>query len=917
MTHPTLVNPRPSRRPSWFTAKRRAAILALAVALVGTVLYFLPLIGAFKPGGTGWPGLMLTGDVRMIYFPQFIEGYNRFWGGGIFGIDFLTDGGASAYGFRPNLQIFYPPYLISYLFFNMNNFNTAALVFSAIQALNLFASLAFSFLFARRFLALSEALSALFAIAFALSYLAGYYIVQTGFLLLTWPVPVIAYLLCRLMFARSKAAPVLGSLLIVTYALTGYAPLMAAGLAVAISLVLFVFFTRVRGRFRGANPWTLLLAPLTAVALGAAVVTPYFLLQVEWVKGVAHGSQNLNDTAFLLGLRGSDLIRALSIHLIGGTPTEGRLIWGVTPSCMILLGLFFAVRSGHLIPVYQKVAFLGSLALYTFSVAISMGPDSFMSDIFYYGVPIFGSMHIYQRYMLLSQIFFGVMFCLSILFVHRYASRSEKAWILLGSLILTGLLVVFLYTTSVFSKLMAVDYFVIELFLNAFAIAVLCLAERQRALVLIAFPILLSNLQQPYFVQRSLGSAEVWAKNLPYDRPTMNRIVATLAPPANKTLTKVLYLTSEIDTHIPYNHTWLMSGGRPSKYMNYYGYEPHLAMDRNYFSMMGGFYGRHSPDWVDYTGVDYVVWKASEPERLKQFLASGFEIGTAVALAGDMISAPVVRRPTTTNDGSPLALRIDAANWKPILADGWSLDSGAIAKVPGNQNHFGVAVRSKQNRLYTVSMGVSGHRRGRLTVAFGGTTAPEILPGGPERVVRQFTSDGVGDLWITAAPEFDGRIEWINIDEVPVPAGDPATPVLDQQIIDNGIIRLASQAGATTLKRFHTDWSKTVTAEISSKAPVRLSYLMWPISYMRPSVDGKKVAWQYLAGQRAYIDLPAGDHVFQLRFQSRKSVIFKYVMLAYLLTLALVAVAWATQPYRGPIGSWARRILGSGRLRGV
>lgn len=913
MTHPTLNLPRSVQRSGWLTARRRAGLMALVVGLFGTIMYFLPLVGALKPGGAGWPGFMLTGDVRMIYFPQFVEGYNRFWGGGIFGIDFLTDGGASAYGFRPNLQIFYPPYLVSYLFFNMNNFSTAAAVFCAVQALNLFASLAFAFLFARRFLAFSEAVSVLFAAMFALSYIAGYYIVQTGFLLLTWPVPVIAYLLCRLMFTRSRATPVLGSLLIVNYALTGYAPLMAAGLSVAIILGLYVFFTRIRGRFRNGDAWKLLLPPLTAVALGAAVVAPYFLLQVEWVKGVAHGSQNLNDTAFLLGLRGWDLFRAVSIHVVGGTPTEGRLIWGLTPSWIILLGFFFAVRNGHLIPAYQRVAFLGSLSLYTFVVAVSMGSDSFLSDIFYYGVPIFGSMHIYQRYMLLSQIFLAVMFCLSIIFVHRYASRSEKAWILLISLILTVLLGTLLYATPLFTKLVTIDYFAVELFMNAFAVAVLCLSNSQRGLVLIAFPLVLANLQQPYFVQRSLGSAETWAKMLPYDRQTLNRLVTALAPPPEKTLSKILYLTSEIDTHIPYNHTWLMSGGRAAKYMNYYGYEPHLAMDRNYFGMMGSFYGRHNAGWVAYTGVDHVVWKTSEPERLQQFLASGFEIGTAVPLAGDMISAPVTRRPQTKSGDTLLSTRVDAANWKPILADGWALEAGRIVKVPGNRNHFGIAIPSRKDRVYSVSMMVSGHRNGRLTVAFGGTTGTEILPGGPERVERQFTSDGVGDLWVTAAPEFDGSIEVITVEELPLPP-DPASPVLDEQVIDNGIIRLSSRAGAATLKSFSTDWSKTVTASISSTAPVRVSYLMWPISYMRPSVDGKKVFWKHLDGQRVYVDLPAGDHVFKIRFQSRKSVIFSVVMAGYLAAMILVAAAWLLAPWRGRIRSRWQAAFGSSGL---
>ena len=115
--------------------------VALVTALVGTIAYYLPLLGALQPGHAHWPGFMLTGDQRMAYFPSFVEGYRRFWHGGLLGIDFLTDDGASVFAYRPNLMPFYPPFLLAYLLVDCSELRAGMLAYLTVHVLHQFVGL--------------------------------------------------------------------------------------------------------------------------------------------------------------------------------------------------------------------------------------------------------------------------------------------------------------------------------------------------------------------------------------------------------------------------------------------------------------------------------------------------------------------------------------------------------------------------------------------------------------------------------------------------------------------------------------------------------------------------------------------------------------------------------------------------------
>jgi hypothetical protein len=249
-----------------------------------------------------------------------------------------------------------------------------------------------------------------------------------------------------------------------------------------------------------------------------------------------------------------------------------------------------------------------------------------------------------------------------------------------------------------------------------------------------------------------------------------------------------------------------------------------------------------------------------------------------------------------------------------------------MMKVPGGKaNHFAISLKQQRGAVYDVSFDVIGSSRGTLSVAFGGTHGAPISGRNPSAHMRRFTVDGSGDLWFVATPDFDGAITNILVREVAERVPASLTPVFD-----NGVLRLEGQSGRAELKGFRSNWSTHVSAVVSAGSPTRLVYLLWPNRSLQPYIDGRRVEWIRLGGWPAYLDLPAGDHVFELRFSSPWGSALLVGSLLYLVIVVLGFVASLRlrgarariparvelQRYAAPVATilgWARRQFTRGR----
>lgn len=872
--------------------QRRGLIIAAIASLIGSIIFFLPLVGALQPTSSGWPGFMMSGDIQKFYFPSFVEGYRRFWNGGLLGIDFLTAGGASVFAFRANLMPFYPPYLASYLLFDVSNLSTAAVVYCAIHVLHMWAAIYTSMRLGRRFLGFGLAGSFLFAFLFALSSQAASYIALATFYFQMMLVPVVAYTLCRLMLTRSPLQIVLSSMVFVTLFLSSYGPTMACAFAAAVILSGYVYAVRIRPRFR-AHPLWRLLAPFVSLAIAGAVALPYYLAQWKYASEVAPSFKTLQATAFDLAFSGLDLVNGLSQSMRMGTAVvEGRLNWNLIPALLIILGMVaIALRSATL-SNRQTQMFGFAAAIYVGFLSITLGTSLPTADMFYYGVPILGSMHIFQRYLAFGQIFFALAASGGIVLFTRSATPAWRG-ILLGTG-LVGWFTISLWMAANRDSIAQVEpgRLLSEMFVCLVAICLLSIAKARNAIIGIALLSAVVSVQQMYSMQYGLGRPTIWATELDPVSEDQDKLLAFLERTNAKALSKMVYLTPGPGTYLYRNYPWLV--GSDVKVMSFQGYETHLSIVRGYWALMGGAYGEHDRDWVLRTGFDYIVWDDATADRANGIPASmdnrvrlgeSLRLGPSLSITKIEFDAPV-----TFGMGSP-SLELPSANsaaWPPVtISDGWAIEAGKLVRTSvGALNNFHVATNASGNATYELSFSVEG-TGGLLTSALGGFGADPLPITGPGRYSIILKPIARGDLWIGATNDFTGTISDVVLQELTT----SSTSIMPSAF-DNGILRVEGKPGTVSVGNFATNYASQISLDLAVTEPARLVYLLWPIDYMVPYLDGQRVQWTREANWPSYIDLQPGEHNFELRFESTPGTIFVWSASIYAGIMVLLTLFW-------------------------
>lgn len=865
------------------SSKSKFWIIAIIVGLIGTIIYMLPVLGTIRHGAGPVPGFILSGDVRMLWFPQFIHGYERFWSGGIFGFDFLTAGGASLFAQRTNLLPIYPPYIISYLLFDISNVKTALVVFSTIYAFHVWVGISFTILIARNFFGFKLGAAILAGGVYVLSFQATVYQAYTPFFFHMMLVPALIYVFCKLFFARSWLPVLLASAFIANYMLTSYGPLMAGGFAIAVLFALFFFYMNFWNRFSLKFCINRLLIPTYASLIASLVCLPYYISQAIFFLKSGGSGIDLHSVAHHLALQPSDLISALSPAFSNATVTEGRLHWGLIQFTIVALGVvLMAYISPTVQSRFQRYIKL-SLVLYVIMMCITFGVHTIASDIFYYLVPVLGTMHIYQRFMMFAQLplAFAVAGCATIFIT--YAAQYTRAAVAGGTLLLWVIITFWLATSPDAATLGASQRLIFEVFLAAFCIVVLTFTYNSIALSWLAVPIAITSLVFAYDIQRTSGKNNGVENMMLFTSVEKDRVGA-LIKLADKKLPKVLNLSSEIDSYLPYNLSWLSPGG--TKYMNYYGYEPHLATERDYLKMMGGFYGRFNIEWIHQSGTDFIVWDEGSATQKRLFDNEYFALGETHPLGGGLQLTKLIYK-IPANSSNVISLidlpERDPSAWKISTADGWELDNGVMRKTEtGTLHHFAIQTSPSIGTTYGVSFDMRGSTKGTIRVSLGSNSSAELVQGSlPGRKTVQVDTLNIGDLWFSSSADFDGSITNVQVTQI-ITNGTPEF----KTVANNGFVRLETLEGQPAqLLNFNTNWSTFVHSEVSSQHPSRLVYLLWPVSAMVPFIDGQEVELIKRPGLPAYVDVPAGDHIVEFRYKNIWVIILKGLAAIYIVVL--------------------------------
>lgn len=851
---------------------------ALVTALVGTLAFYLPLVSALQPGNIHWPDFMLSHDQRVFYFPSFVEGYRRFWHGGISGLDFFTGDGASVYAFRPNLLPYYPPYLLGYLLFDCADLKTGMLVYLGINVLHEAVGLFFTVVFVRRYLGLSSGAAVLAATIFGLTYYSSVYIVFATFYFQMMLLPVAACTLCWLTRTRSRLAPVLASAVFVVYALTNYGPTMLAGLGLAVTAALTSLY--VQPDETRARRWASLIRPTASLALAGLVCAPYFAGQLAFKAVIAPTADDIDQVAHSLAFSGFDLLNGLSQFTdIHRAKTESTIAWGAIPVFLCAFGLDVLLwRSATIAPRLLRAA--GAAALvYLVSLSTTLGTSLMtVADAFYYAVPILGKMHIFQRYLIFSQFFFAIVVAAmaSIAVFHATpAMRRGAAYAGLAVWLgVTAACLIWPPQTPTF----AVGELLTELFLVAVAAIAVAVAPPTAAFLTVSALCAVVGLYSDYTLPLAFNKPAGLASEPAATGPEVDAIAAFVtAQGEGKALSKVVVASSAIPTYFNRNLPWLL--GSRVRMMNFQGYPPHLAVLADYAARWST-YGVFDVPWMETAGVDFIYWNDATGGPVAALTSRGFTIGPTLDLPfGNHLGK--LRMPSSAT--VPLLdLGTDPAKpWPNAMAlDGWAVEGRTLLKIPGRENRFGYHVDQQPGHSYDVSLDVDAGSSGRLTIAFGNTIIESVNVTGSTHIKKQVTTTTAGDLWITAAPEFKGSLSQISVQ-----AADVASTVS----FDNGLLRVAG--GDDPVQAFSTDYTHRLALQTEADVPVSVTYLLWPNPYMVPYLDGAPVAWTDDAARPVSLAVPAGRHIVEVRFVSRAATLFFWSGVAYLVLLAAATAA--------------------------
>ncbi len=857
--------------------------LALVTAVVGTVAYYLPLLGALMPGHAHWPGFLLTGDQRMGYFPSFVEGYRRFWHGGLLGIDFLTDDGASVFAYRPNLMPFYPPFLLAYLLVDCSDLRTGVLAFVAIHVAHQFVGLYFTVVFVRRYLGFPSGAAVLAATVYGLTWYAATYAGEATFYFQIMMVPVAACALCWLMRARSPLAPIWMSPVFVTFALTNYGPTMLAslGLAVVAALIAFSLWEPTPGQRR----LRALVPPLLSLALAGLACAPYFYAQLKFKAVMAATADDIDPVAHTLALTAYDLVNGLSPFLdIRRTHYEAILTWGAVPIFLCLFGLdVLLTRKGRIRPRYPRAVGLAAL-VYLVTLLPTLGNSLLAAaDAFYYAVPFLGKMHIFQRYLAFSNFFFAIAVAGLATIGVLYASPGAKRVAAYGGIaIWLGVTVACLIWPP--APPTDTNSLLVEVFFVAVAGIAVAAAPPNPALVVVSMLCALTGLYNAYAIPLSTNRLSVWTTEPDPLGSEIGDIVSFVkANDDGKALSKLVLASAVIEGYFNRNLPWLL--GKQVKIMNFHGYPPHLAVVADYLPEAYSAFGVFNIPWLQAAGADFVFWNDAARAPLEPLLAAGYAIGPTLTLPGGNVLGKLTRGDDARAAPPLLDLRPDnAAAWpKAMELDGWAAEGGRIVKTADRQSRLAYTMSETPGHAYDVDFDADVRTAGHLSVAFASQVLAGLDAAGEAATIhfhQRVDAAAVGDLWITASPTFTGSLSNITVKAVVDAAAEEAAG------FDNGILRVSGPEGA--VQGFGTNYTQRMRLILDAPTSRTVTYLLWPNPYMVPYLDGRQAAWTDASARPLSIDVGPGRHTLEVRFDGLSGQVFVWGQLAYII-LALAA----------------------------
>jgi hypothetical protein len=528
-----------------------------------------------------------SGDNLKSCYPAFFKLGEYINNGSLNGVDVDIFNGATEFFFRSNLPNMYLPSIIfSYLML----FIPKRLVYILFYIVHMVISMYFSQRLAQRFFKLNKWISLLFAIS-----VNGILLIEAWYLSFY----IIASLTCPLLYwsfsalyENKKINLILLSLPYVLAITSGYITVSIAlvGLGMVSTLV-YGFLFHADGNKKQIIVNTLI-PPIFAGIF--SVIYGYELL--DYVKNVLNrASSTIFDTLYYnLNIRNIPLIISSSFTSL--YPIEQLQLITIGIVWILIIVLFLYYKCFENMKKEHKILLYSSSLIYLTILLIALGMITPLVLWFYSFIPIFGSMHIPLRYMMVTQPLLYLALCIILQYIPE--QKDKKLYIRLSSG--SFLLVLFLSVMSQYVELKFINTasIILELILIGIIFYSIYIKgiNNKFTIILWCVTIILPNLNVFYITNEVNVLEGVFKeRSIIYNEQYQDKLDFFISTLDQKKLYKYTAFDSEsaVPEFIPGNYSWYDYSDY--NLTNYMGYEPQLSVPSDYMSRFWWF---NKMDWT-------------------------------------------------------------------------------------------------------------------------------------------------------------------------------------------------------------------------------------------------------------------------------------------------------------------------------
>lgn len=593
-----------SPRIRWQSAYKNAEIQNLTWALVLSTIFFSPYLF------TANPQFNFFGDVAILYFPQFVEGYHMAKGGALTGIDFLTSNGSTAYFLRPNIPVYYPPYQLIYTLFHFETIEGLARAYVIIVYTHSILAAYYCMQIGRKYFQMGHGPSLLFSVLY-FGAIAYYAFTAPPFYFVAALFPFILYFALQSVKKYAWWHMPLYSFPYVMVFLSGYLPLDVN--AVLIVLLIMVGYSwQIKNNGMG-NIGQLLMRCFAPVALASVVVITLYMAMSLYNKQVTGVPDGVWHSAHQFSFESRDIFALLSRAFPASNPGTGTpfVELGLVP--VLLLVLTYSHRGKlEMAPLDAKIIAL-SLLIFSFYLLLAFGQASGLPDLFYFMVPVIGKMHFYGRHLLIASFFFYLAVAISFKYLIQIRANLPIGRWLVGIVVLMFLVQGYYaqFGLGQPESFLRPQLLVIELLM--LGLVLISLSSKHSfytfiGVIGVTFFIHAANFNS-YINSFNQVAVGPYKNEVAFISERRNLLYGYFKKNSNKDLIKYVDVTLGIEkpNGVMLNSPWMLRD--KLKISNYMGYEPHLAIDRDYMTIFPyPYYGKINIPWLLRTGADFVIY---------------------------------------------------------------------------------------------------------------------------------------------------------------------------------------------------------------------------------------------------------------------------------------------------------------------